>query len=139
MKQIAFILLLLTGCATMNKESLTGTWKATSAVVNGKELSPKVVDSLRLTLTRDRYKTERADEVLFDSTYKTDTTKTPHQITMVGTEGDLTGKEAHGIYTLEADTLRICYALPGSPTPTNFASAPGSGAYLVVWKRELTR
>jgi len=54
---------------------------------------------------------------------------------MVGTEGDLAGKEAEGIYSLEGDVLRICYVMPGLPRPEGFESAMGSKAFLVVWKR----
>ena len=54
---------------------------------------------------------------------------------MVGTEGDLAGKEAEGIYSLEGDVLRICYVMPDFPRPEGFESAMGSKAFLVVWKR----
>jgi uncharacterized protein (TIGR03067 family) len=55
---------------------------------------------------------------------------------MVGTEGNLTGKEAQGIYLIQGDTLRICYTMPGKPRPTVFESHAGSGAYLMVWTRQ---
>lgn len=107
-----------------------------SATIEGRPLSEKKVGELRLTLTSDRYKSENKSEVLFDSTYTIDDSKTPKQINMVGTEGKLTGKEAHGIYRLEKDTLTICYTMPGKPRPTTFESASGSDAYLIVWKRQ---
>ena len=47
----------------------------------------------------------------------------------------LAGKEAHGIYVLDGDTLRICYTMPGERRPTAFESAAGSKAFLVQWKR----
>jgi uncharacterized protein (TIGR03067 family) len=105
--------------------------------VNGKPLTEPTVKLLHLTLTKDRYKTEKGSEVLFDSSYTVDASKNPKQINMIGTEGDLKGKEAQGIYALEGDTLRICYTMPGKPRPTAFESAVGSEAYLVVWKRAL--
>ena len=91
---------------------------------------------LRLTVTDTRYKTERADQVLFDSTYRLDTAKAPAQINMVGTEGDLIGKEAQGIIAAEDDTLKICYTMPGKPRPVSFTSPTNSEAYLIVWNRE---
>jgi len=115
---------------------LEGRWACVSAVVDGQQLLKETVGLLRLTLTRDRYKTEKGSEVLFDSTYTVDATKTPKQINMTGTEGDLKGKEAQGIYSIEGDTLRICYTMPGVGRPEKFESLAGSKAYLVVWKRE---
>jgi uncharacterized protein (TIGR03067 family) len=127
-------LLAMTSCVP--SERLEGTWNGVSARVNGKPLSESTVKLLRLTLTKDRYKTEKGSEVLFDSTYEVDASKQPHQINMVGTEGDLKGKQAQGIYHLDGDTLQMCYTLPGKPRPTGFESAAGSEAHLITWKRQ---
>jgi uncharacterized protein (TIGR03067 family) len=117
---------------------LSGTWTCVTAVIDGKTLSEAAARKLRLTLTADHYRTDRGDEVLFDSTYRIDLAHDPRHIDMVGTEGDLAGKEAPGIYRLESDgaVLKVCYVMPGRPRPTKFESAAGSGAYLVTWKRE---
>ena len=112
-----------------------GSWTCVSAVVDGKPLPDKTARKLKLTLTADRYKTDRGDEVLFDSTYRLDPAHKPSRIEMVGTEGDAAGKRALGIYSLEGDTLRICYTMPGGKRPERFESAAGSGAYLVTWTR----
>jgi uncharacterized protein (TIGR03067 family) len=127
-------LLAMTSCVP--SERLEGTWNGVSATVNGKPFSESTVKLLRLTLTKDRYKTEKGSEVLFDSTYEVDRSKQPNQINMVGTEGDLKGKQAQGIYRLDGDTLQMCYTLPGKPRPTGFESAVGSEAHLITWKRQ---
>jgi len=85
---------------------------------------------------RESYKTTKGDEVLFDSTYTVNTSTNPKQINMVETEGDLTGKEAQGIYALDGDVLRICYRMPGLGRPDAFESPAGSMSYLVTWKRQ---
>src|SRR6266581_3684679 len=79
-------------------ESMEGTWNCVSATVNGRALPEATVKLLRLTLTKDRYKTEKGNEVLFDSSYTLDPAKEPKQINIVGTEGELKGQEAQGIY-----------------------------------------
>jgi uncharacterized protein (TIGR03067 family) len=126
--------ILLAACSS--KPALVGTWSCASATIDGKPLPQSTASRLRLTLTKDRYKTEKDSEVLFDSTYSLDAAKTPNQINMLGTEGDLKGKEAQGIYLLHDDVLQICYAMPGQPRPASFASLPGSGVYLIEWKRQ---
>ncbi len=126
-----------TGTSHMNEtNALQGTWACVSAMVDGKPLRADTVQLLHLTLTQDRYKTEKGSEVLFDSSYRIDQSKHPAQISMMGTEGDLAGKEAQGIYSLQGDTLHICYTMPGEPRPTAFESAAGSKAYLIIWKRQ---
>jgi len=115
--------------------SLKGTWTCVSATIDGKPLAEEAAKQLKLTMTADRFKTERAGQVLFDSTYTVDSTKTPPQIDMIGTEGELKGKPALGIYKLDANQLTLCYVMPGSPRPQALESQPQSGAFLIVWKR----
>src|SRR5690349_22939184 len=139
MKKIAFLssallAVLATSCATMPRSE--GSWNCVSATVNGKRLSDTTVGRLRLTLTNDRYKTERGTEVLFDSTYITDSSKKPNYIDLVGTEGNLKGKKAQGIYAVHGDILEICYTMPGKERPVTFESKPGSEAHCIFWKRQ---
>jgi uncharacterized protein (TIGR03067 family) len=124
------------GAEPQKLESMEGGWVCSSATINGKEVPEATVKLLRLTLTKDRYKTEKGDEILFDSTYTLDAAKNPKRINIVGTEGELKGKEAQGIYSLDGDTLKICYTMPGKSRPTAFESAAGSAAQCVVWKRK---
>jgi uncharacterized protein (TIGR03067 family) len=116
-------------------DNIEGKWLCVAATVNGKPLPKTTTDVLRLTLTKDRYKTERGAEVLFDSTYTINPSKSPKEIDMIGTEGELTGKVAQGIYSYDGKILRICYVMPGLPRPKTFESAEGSQVFLVLWKR----
>jgi uncharacterized protein (TIGR03067 family) len=116
-----------------NTDDIEGKWLCVSATVNGKPLPKTTTDVLRLTLTKDRYKTERGAEVLFDSTYTINPAK--KEIDMIGTEGELTGKVAQGIYSYDGKILRICYVMPGLARPKSFESVEGSQAFLVLWKR----
>lgn len=117
-------------------KTLQGTWSCVSATVDGRALPPETVAKLRLTLTETRYKTEKGEELLFDSTYNVDASVSPRQINMVGTEGELAGKEAQGIYAVNGDELRICYRMPGLGRPIAFESSPGSKSHFVTWKRK---
>src|SRR5713101_1437264 len=108
---VAVLFSLMLGCSSPDShrkavmDNLEGNWTCASAVVNGKPLPETTVQFLRLTLTRERYLTRKGTEVLFDSTYTTDPAQTPKQIDIVGTEGELKGKNAQGIYSLAGDTL----------------------------------
>jgi uncharacterized protein (TIGR03067 family) len=134
--------LLLSACsATVPSASveqnrhLAGTWSCLSATIDGKPLPDGTVKLLHLTLAGNKYQTRKGDDVLFDSTYTVDPSTNPKQINILGTEGALAGKEALGIYSIQGDTLRICYILTGQTRPTVFESPIGSGAYLLLWKR----
>ena len=108
----------------MPTDNLIGTWTCLAATVDGKALPKDTTDLLSLTLTENRYKTEKGSQVLFDSSYTIDPSANPRQINMVGTEGDLAGKEAPGIFSLEEDVLRICYVMPGLPVRRSFKASP---------------
>src|SRR5688572_8342994 len=113
---------------------LDGVWTCESATINGRKLDDSVTASLKLTLSGTQYKTQRGDEVLFDSTYSIDRSKNPPHLDMVGI-GELAGKIGKGIYELSADRLTLCYAMPGQDRPTAFDSDEGSNAHLMVWRR----
>ena len=121
--------------AKKTMRELEGVWTCESATINGRKLDEATVKSLKLTLKGEQYKTERGDEVLFDSTYSLDTKADPKRIEMVGTEGDLKGKPALGIYKLDRDRLIMCYTMPGQERPRDFKSEEKSEAYLLVWRR----
>jgi len=117
------------------RKQLAGSWTCASATIDGTPLAAETAKVLTLTLTADRFKTQRGEQVLFDSTYTVDATKDPKQIDMIGTEGDLKGKPALGIYKLDGDKLTLCYTMPGKERPAKFESAPKSGVYLIEWQR----
>ena len=41
-----------------------------------------------------------------------------------------------GIYTIENDRLKLCFAAPGKERPKEFASKEESGCVLTEWERE---
>lgn len=123
------------GADSVTTKDLIGVWTCTAAVIDGRPVAAETVQQLRLTLTADRYKSERGDQVLFDSTYAVDFSKHPARIDMIGTEGELQGKAAPGILKLDGNLLTLCYVMPGRERPTAFASQPQSGTFLVTYQR----
>jgi uncharacterized protein (TIGR03067 family) len=113
---------------------LDGVWACESATVDGRKLDDATAKSLKLTLDGKQYKTERGDQVLFDSAYSVDNSVVPSRIDMIGI-GELAGKIGKGIFQVEGDLLTMCYTMPENDRPTAFSSEEGSAAYLMVWRR----
>jgi uncharacterized protein (TIGR03067 family) len=127
------------GAAAPEKEELDdlsdlqGAWAVLSLEVNGQEVSKNVyartqwiirgfrvryTSGGRVTLTGDLEARPRADPPTFDST-------------VAGQEHkDL------AIYRRRGEYLEVAFTLDGSPRPTEFASAPGSGVRLIMFIRD---
>ena len=66
---------------------------------------------------------------------KLDPSKKPAHMDIIESNG---GKDTvlKGIYVIDGDTLKVCFAPPGDKRPTEFTTAGGSGEQLVVLKRD---
>jgi uncharacterized protein (TIGR03067 family) len=61
--------------------------------------------------------------------------KKPKEIESTYTTGSNKGKKVLGIYEIEGDTIKYCWAEPDKPRPKEFASKAGSEITLMVLKR----
>src|SRR6266478_8088543 len=103
-------------------QMLAGVWSCVSGISDGKPLPGDIVKELKLTLTQERYKTEKGNVLLFDGIYKIDAGQQPRHIDITAPEGEQAGKTSKGIYALEGKTLRMCY--DDKDRPKDFESKP---------------
>src|SRR5262249_28291224 len=94
-----------------------------------------VVKSAKLVIKGDEHDVKVGKDV-FKGTHKIDPSKKPKTIDAMDTEGKFKGKTSQGIYELEADTFKVCFAEPGKDRPKEFSTTKGTGHILHVWKRE---
>ena len=113
-------------------KKFTGTWQAVSVFRDGREVQEEKVI---LTVKGEKYTLQTGKETV-EGTHKLDPTRKPKTIDAVRTAGPDKGKTLLGIYELTNDTFKICVAAPGKDRPTEFASKPGSGTRLMVFKRQ---
>jgi uncharacterized protein (TIGR03067 family) len=65
-----------------------------------------------------------------------DPSKKPKAIDYVVTEGDHKGKKLLGIYELDGDTVKFCFAPPDKERPSDFTAERRSGRTYSAWKRK---
>jgi uncharacterized protein (TIGR03067 family) len=119
------------------RKKYEGTWRVVALEVNGAKASEKNARKITVTNHADGTWAVEADgKEVWKGTSKIDPMSKPKAIDFVPTEGANAGQTFLGIYEIEGDTRKLCYAPPGKDRPTAFASKPGSGHILVALERE---
>jgi uncharacterized protein (TIGR03067 family) len=117
--------------ASSDLDRAQGAWRPTEVVASGQKASPDLLGNIELKIKGNSFVLDygageyRGWFTLNDKT-------TPKRMDVTLDEGE----EVAAIYEVTEDTLKICYAEPGWPRPTGFASTQGSGNVLSVYKRE---
>jgi uncharacterized protein (TIGR03067 family) len=116
------------------EEMIAGTWKVTSAVMNGR--AEKELDGVTLTFKRGSLVVNHQGEES-KAEYKLDTSKRPTEIDIVPADGPDPGKVIHGIFTLTDEELKICVPnSPDSPRPKKIESKVDSQVGVMTLRRE---
>jgi len=113
---------------------MRGTWKLVSAMQDGKALPEDKVKQTTIVFKGDTFRFPGSAEYATSraGTIKLDETKTPKEMDAVSTEKEV----MLGIYALDPNGYKVCFAPAGKPRPTEFGSAPGSGYILQSWERQ---
>jgi uncharacterized protein (TIGR03067 family) len=118
---------------------LQGTWQLVSAETEGRKTPEEQAGKVRVVISGGTHTVRFGDQVVaHDVPFEIDPTTDPKQTTDTITEGPDKGKVIKGIYRLEGNTLTSCVAPAGKDRPTGFASQPGSGHTLRVFRRVKT-
>jgi uncharacterized protein (TIGR03067 family) len=117
-------------------KQLAGTWSIVSVETDGKAQQDEDLKYQKMVVRGDRYTVRKGDQVIEEGLLKIDPTKKPKWIDVTPTSGESKGNSFQGIYEVEGDTARDCFALPGKPRPTDFSTKRGSDRFLRVYKRD---
>jgi uncharacterized protein (TIGR03067 family) len=115
-------------------EKMQGDWAVVSVVRDGVKDEDDNAQSLFRTVKGNQYTVFLFDKEIGSGTFKIDATKKPKTIDSF--PANLAGKAILGIYQIEGNTIKTCYAPPGKDRPTEFDSKKGSEHTLMVWERE---
>ncbi len=116
------------------KDALQGKWTILSVERDGKAVEmwtdgTRVMEGDTYTLT-----TKKGDS--FKGTFALDPSKTPKGIDFKPGGGQYKDKTLRGIYEIDGDMLKVCFAEPDKPRPTEFASKADSGLTLAIHKKQ---
>jgi uncharacterized protein (TIGR03067 family) len=137
---IAVFVLIATASAqdAVKKEmtQLEGQWSMVSGEANGLSMPKETVASGKRDAKDGETTITISGQVYFKAKFSIDPTKKPKAIDYAMTEGPTKGKTHLGIYELDGDTVKFCFAAPGNERPTEFTAKEGSQRTLSVWKRD---
>jgi uncharacterized protein (TIGR03067 family) len=142
MRTIAALILLLgtaLGAQAPAEEEmarLEGEWSMVSGEASGMSMPAQVVKTGKRVAKDGETTVTMAGRVYFKAKFKIDAAKKPKSIDYTMTEGPTKGKTHLGIYELDGDTVKFCFAAPGKERPTDFTAREGSERTASVWKRE---
>jgi len=121
---------------TKDVQQLQGTWQLTAGEYDGKRYSELQVKQSQIVFDGNRYSVPASDVGFSQTgTIKIDATTKPKRLEFSPAQDPDMGKTFLGIYELEGDTYKVCFALPGKERPKEFVSEPFSGYTLHIWKR----
>jgi len=117
------------------KDGLQGQWTLSSGEADGEAIPEARLKDGKLHVKGDQYTVTLAGLGTLTGVQVLDGTKEPKTIDITDASGANKGKTCLGIYELKGETFRVVFAPTGAPRPTKFATTPGSGQWMHVWKR----
>jgi len=113
-----------------------GTWQLVSAETDGVKAPKEQTDKIRVVIKGPRHTVMFGDQAVFGPVpFVVDPTTMPRSTVDTLEDGPNKGKQIKGIYKLEGGTLTSCVARIGAERPTEFASKPGTGHTLRVFRK----
>jgi uncharacterized protein (TIGR03067 family) len=115
---------------------LEGEWSMVSGEADGMAMPKEIVTGGKRVAKDGETTITIGGQVYFKAKFSIDPTKKPKAIDYMMTEGPTKGKTHLGIYDLDGDTVKFCFAAPGKDRPTEFTAKEGSQRTMSVWKRD---
>jgi uncharacterized protein (TIGR03067 family) len=113
---------------------LQGEWSMVSGSADGQPMPDEMRAQMKRVCKGDETTTTMAGRVYIKAKITIDPSKKPKTIDYEMTAGPTKGQKQLGIYEVEGDTFKSCFAKPGGERPTDFK--PDDGRTSSVWKRE---
>ena len=114
---------------------LEGEWSMVSGELSGMTIPKEMVKGGKRVAKDGETTITFNGRINFKAKFTIDPTKKPKTIDYLMTEGPTKGMTHLGIYELDKDTVKFCFAAPGRERPTDFTAKEGSQQTFSIWKR----
>jgi uncharacterized protein (TIGR03067 family) len=117
--------------AKTDLDKFQGSWLGLEITYNGEKAPKEAAEKVKFMIKGDKWTVEQPDGNELKGTLKLDQKKKPKELNAATDDG----RTILGIYEIDGDKLKLCYAEPGSERAKEFSSKAGSGHTLAVYKR----
>jgi len=124
-----------TDAAKADLAKLQGEWVMVSGSRDGQMLATNVVANSRRIARGNEMTVTINGQMLMQATFTINPSKTPKAIDYDMKHGPHMGQTELGIYEIDGDTIKFCFAIPDQPRPTNFTTTMGDKLTASTWKK----
>jgi len=122
--------------ATNDLAQLQGTWTMVSGSADGQSMPDEMLKQMKRVCKGNETTTTMGGQVFMKAKITLDPSRKPKTIDYEMIEGFTKGKKQLGIYEVDGDTFKSCFAAAGAERPKDFTSQPGDMRTSSVWKKE---
>jgi uncharacterized protein (TIGR03067 family) len=115
---------------------LQGEWVMVSGSADGQPMPDEMVKQMKRVCKGDEITVTMGGQLYLKAKITLDPSKKPKTIDYLMTGGFTKGKTQLGVYELQGDEFKACFAAPGAERPTDFTSEPGAKRTVSLWKRQ---
>ena len=117
-------------------DKLQGNWVMVSMETEGHEVEAEDIKDNRAVYEQNHLTLKTGDRVRRRGIVTLDPGRKPKAINTWDQDGPYDDQTVPGIYELEGDTLKLCFARPGQERPKEFTTKSGTAFLLCVYKRQ---
>jgi uncharacterized protein (TIGR03067 family) len=115
---------------------LEGTWSMVSGEKEGEKLPEDLLKDAKRSVTGGVTTISIGGQVFLKAKFTVDPSKKPKTIDYTVLEGPNKDMKQLGIYELDGDTVKFCFAGPGQDRPKEFSTKAGDTRTLSTWKKD---
>src|SRR3954471_16806114 len=127
---------LLIAAADSDLDKLQGTWQLVAMEVEGHEAPADELKDRNAVYEGDRLSLRAGETVRRRGIVTLEPGRSPKAMNTWDQDGPYADQTVPGIYELDGDTLKVCFARPGEERPKEFSTKSGSGFLFCVYKRQ---
>ena len=114
---------------------MQGEWSMVSGTADGYPIPDDLLSNSKRVCKGDELTVTVGSQLVMKARITINPTRKPKTIDYQVIEGPTKGEKHLGIYEVESDTMKSCFAAPGAERPADFTNKPGDKRTSTVWKR----